>query len=80
MSFQFGAQKITCCHNCEKRHATCHSTCEAYISQKKAYDAKVADYRRERIISDGITKSRKQQRYKANHRRVYRSKYRKGRW
>lgn len=29
---------ITCCKGCERRHIGCHSECEDYKSQKKAFE------------------------------------------
>lgn len=40
--------QITCCHNCNDRHAGCHSICETYIQQKKEHDEFVEADRKEK--------------------------------
>lgn len=38
MSFNQFSGRINCCYKCEKRHISCHSTCEDYLRERKALD------------------------------------------
>lgn len=31
-------KRITCCHNCTRRHSQCHSDCQEYKSQRYQLD------------------------------------------
>lgn len=55
---------IQCCRFCgpPKRSVGCHATCENYIQEKKEYDEKQAQYRKELgeiIDQDYVSKARK---------------------
>lgn len=51
---------VWCCKDCvpPKRHIGCHSTCEEYITSKKAYDEKMLREREEKEISNRIYEQR----------------------
>lgn len=62
--------KINCCYQCQDRVVGCHSTCEKYKEQKKAWDKERAkererkrqEYVRMKAIADAkerMTKGRK---------------------
>lgn len=42
------------CKGCGSRKAGCHATCEKYIAEKKAWDEKQAEMRKQKNIRDGL--------------------------
>lgn len=78
MAFNTG-HCITCCKGCTERYEACWGTCEKYIKQRAEYDAKKAESRKKADIEHGITESIYDSIHKTTKRRIYRSKYRKGR-
>ena len=50
---------ITCCFNCEDRKAGCHSTCEKYITEKKAWNEEKAkiEKNKNKVIQEYVAHS-----------------------
>lgn len=42
------------CKGCGSRFPGCHSRCEKYIAEKKAWDEKMAEYRKQYNIKGGL--------------------------
>ena len=49
------------CKNCEKRHSSCHMTCEAYLEFKKKNDEQREGYTKSMIFEIYMSKKRRKQ-------------------
>lgn len=42
------------CKGCGNRYPGCHAHCEKYIAEKKAYDEKMAEYRKKHALKTSL--------------------------
>ena len=49
---------ITCCHNCEKRHQSCHASCEEYNTAKAAHIKEQSEIVKQKAVRYGLYEQR----------------------